>query len=113
MFGLHRLALAVGVTALVVGPALAQRPQQGQRMGGGQRGIAALLQNESVQKELKMDADAVTKVTEAVRKVQASHQDDFAKLRDVPQEERRAKTRELTQKVGEETLKEVSSILKP
>jgi hypothetical protein len=113
MSGLPRIALALGVTALVVGPALAQRPQQGQRQGMQRGGFGSLVQNESVQKELKLDQDAVTKATEAVRKVQENHRDDFAKLRDLSQEERRTKTRELTRTVNEETLKALGDVLKP
>jgi hypothetical protein len=114
-----RVVLALGLIALLAGPALAQQQQrqrgQGRGQGGGfgQGGIGALLNNESVQKELKMDAGQVDKVKEAVKQVTDKHRDDFAKLRDLSQEERRTKTQELTRTVSAETRKAVSDILKP
>jgi hypothetical protein len=108
--------LALGLVALLAGPALAQ--QERQRGGGGGRGfgqfgLAGLVQMEPVQKELKLDQEQVTKVKDAVQKVQAKHQDDFAKLRDLPREEQQPKRQELTRTVNEETLKAISDILKP
>lgn len=78
-----------------------------------QGGVAALLKSESVQKELKLDADQVDKVKAAVQKVEENHKGDFAKLKDASQEERRSKGRELTQSVSTETLTAVGDILKP
>ena len=60
-----------------------------------------------------MDKDQADKAAEAVKKVTDKHADDFAKLRDVAQEERPAKTQELTKTVNEETLKAVGELLKP
>jgi hypothetical protein len=88
-----------------------QRPQQGQRPGAG--GLGALLENESVQKELKLDQEQVDKVKGAIQKVQEKHRDDFAKLRGLPQDEQRAKRQELSRAVSTETLAAVSEILKP
>ncbi len=114
MRSLSRIALTVSLAALLAGPASAQQRQP--RQGGGrmgQGGLAGLLQNESVQKELKIDKDQAGKVAEAVKQVRDAHRDDFAKLRDASQEERRAKMQELTRTVSEETLKAVGTILKP
>jgi hypothetical protein len=108
------VVLALGLTVVLASPAFAQRRGQGQGQGGrgpGGGGIAGLLQNESVQKELKFDKEEADKVKDAVQKVRDKHADDFAKLRDGPQEERRQKTQELNKTVSEETLKSVSGIL--
>jgi len=106
-----RVALAVTVVALLAGPSLAQ--QQRQRGQGGQGGVATLLLNESVQKELKIESEQATKVKDAVQKVQDAHKDEFAKLRDLGQEERATKARELNQTVTTEVLAGVADILKP
>jgi Spy/CpxP family protein refolding chaperone len=103
--------LALCAALLLASPAFAQR-QQGQRGGGfGQGGIGGLLQNESVQKELKLEQAQIDKVKEVVTKVQDNHKDDFAKLRDLAQDERRTKGQELNQTVSEEVLKGVGDIL--
>ena len=109
------LVLAIGVTGLIAAPAFAQRqPGQGRGFGGGQfGGIAGLLRNESVQKELKMDKEQADKVAEAAKKVQDKHQDEFAKLRELSQEEQRTKRAELNRTVSAETLTAVSEVLKP
>src|SRR5947209_4301130 len=78
---LHRIVLTLGLVALLAVPALAQ--QQQQRRGGGAQNFATLLQNDSVQKELKIDKDQADKVKEAAQKVMTAHQDDQAKLRDI------------------------------
>jgi hypothetical protein len=108
-------ALTTGLIAVLSAPALAQRqPGQGRGFGGGQfGGIGGLLRNESVQKELKMEKDQVDKTTEAVRKVRDKHADEFAKLADLSQEERRTKSAELNRTVSAETLTAVSEVLKP
>jgi len=104
--------LTLGLAVLLAGPALAQQRGQGRGPGGqGGGGIAGLLTNESVQKELKIDKDNADKVKEAVQKVRDKHADEFTKLRDLPQEERRQKSQELTKAVSEETLKAVSGML--
>jgi hypothetical protein len=114
-----RMALTVGLVVALAGFASAQPPRGGQGRGGfgggagGFGGVGFLIRNEAVQKELKMDKDQADKAAEAVKKVTDKHADDFAKLRDVAQEERRAKTQELTKTVNEETLKAVGEVLKP
>jgi hypothetical protein len=121
---LCKTALVLGLAVLLTGPAFAQRqrgqgqggqgqPGRGQRGGGpgGGGGIGGLLQNESVQKELKIDKAEADKLKEAVTKVQDQHKDAIAKLRDLPQNERRTKGEELNKTVNEETLKAVSGIL--
>jgi hypothetical protein len=113
-----RFALVMSLLALLASSAFSQQPQPGQRGqrgggGGGPGSVASLLQNESVQKELKVDKDQADKVKEAVQQVQDKHKDEFAKLRDLSQEERRAEGQKLNRAVSEETLKAVDPILKP
>ncbi|MFO0808387.1 MAG: hypothetical protein U0746_07175 [Gemmataceae bacterium] len=110
-----RVVLSLGLAAALAGPAAAQRNQQpgGGRGMGGNASFGALLQNEAVQKELKMEKDQADKVIEAVKKVQEKHADDFAKLRDLSQDERRTKTQELTATVNGETLTAIGDMMKP
>lgn len=111
---LGRMALTIGLVAVLAGTASAQRQRGGQGRGGfGGGGVGFLISNEAVQKELKMDKDQADKATEAVKKVREKHADDFSKLRDVPQDERRTKMQELSKEVNEETLKSVGEVLKP
>ena len=106
-------AVTIGAIAVLSSPALAQR-QQGRGFGGGQfGGIGSLIRNESVQKELKMEKDQVDKATEAARKIREKFADESAKLRELPEEERRAKSAELNRTVAAETLVAVSEVLKP
>jgi hypothetical protein len=112
------MALTIGLVVALASTASAQRQRGGQGRGGfgggfAGAGVGFLISNEAVQKELKLDKDQVDKATEAVKNVREKHADDFAKLRDVPQEERRAKMQELTKAVNDETLKGVSEVLKP
>jgi hypothetical protein len=108
--------LALGLAVLLAGPVLAQDQQQRQRPGRGSGragGVAGLLTNESVQKELKIDEAQAGKVKDAVQKVQDAHKDDFAKLRDLSGEEQRTKREELSKTVNSEVLGAVGDILKP
>jgi hypothetical protein len=75
---LCKLALVFGVVALLASPVLAQ-PGGGR---GGMGGPGQLLRIEKVQKDLGLDKDAVTKVEDAIKKVQEDNKDDVAKLRD-------------------------------
>jgi len=112
-----QVVLLAGSIVLLIPPAWAQAPEGrgGRRgeprnmMGGGMIGM--LLNNESVQKELKLDSDQVNKVKEAVEKVAQGHREDFAKLRDLGPEERRAKGQEIMQSASADSLKAVSDIL--
>lgn len=104
-FGLFVVAAAV--IALAASPALAQRQRPG---GGGAPGMGAvsnltLLQNKSVQDELKLSDDQVAKVKDAAQKQAAAR----PSLQGLQGEERAAKMRELS-KEGD---KLVADILKP
>lgn len=109
--------LTLGLAALAANPSFAQRQPGGQGRGGfggaGQGGVANLIRNEAVQKELKMDKEQTDKATEAVKKVTDKHAEEFTKLRELAQEERRTKTTELTKIVSEETLVALGEVLKP
>lgn len=108
-------ALAMGL-AVFAADASAQQRQPGQGRGfagGGRGGVSSLLRNEAVQKELKMDKEQTDKAAEAIKKVQDKHADDFAKLREIPREERREKTTELTKVISTETMTAISEVLKP
>jgi hypothetical protein len=108
-----RIALTLSLAALLAVPALAQRQPGGgfgQRGGGG---LGTLVQNESVQKELKVEKDTADKLKEAVTKVTDAHKDEQAKIQALPQAERAPERQKLTATINEETLKAVSEILKP
>src|SRR5437764_350856 len=113
-----RFVFILGLSVFLASPLFSQQPQRGQRGQGGGGGpggggLGALLQNESVQKELTIDKDQAEKVKEAVQQVQDKHKDEFAKLRDLSQEERRTKGRELSTTVSAEVLKAAGEVLKP
>src|SRR5690349_17966470 len=110
------LALALGLITALAAPAVAQQRQRGQRCqfaGRGQGGVGMLAENESVQKELNVEKDQADKIKEAVGKARDSHSDEFAKLQDLSQDERRTKAEELGRTVSEETLKSLADVLKP
>ncbi|HZT79304.1 MAG TPA: hypothetical protein VFA26_03730 [Gemmataceae bacterium] len=78
---LGKVVLALGVAALMCAPALAQQGRRGGGGFGGGASLSMLVQNKSVQDELKLDKDQVTKAEEAIKKVQEDLKDDYAKLR--------------------------------
>ncbi len=112
-----RVAIVFGLALLLAVPAAAQQRQRGQGQGRGQGrggfGVGGLINNEGVQKELKLDGDQLEKAKAAVQKVQEKHQDEFAKLQDLSREEQGAKRAALQQTVSAESFKELDSILKP
>jgi hypothetical protein len=115
MRSISRVGLVFGLTLLLAVPAFAQQRQRGQGQGRGGRGgggYGALISIEAVQKELKLDGDQVEKATAAVREVREKHADDFAKLQDLDQQERREKMMGLTKTVNDETVKSLDGILK-
>jgi Spy/CpxP family protein refolding chaperone len=109
-----KMLLTLGVVALVSSPALAQRPQRPQPGGGpGQLTGAALLANKSVQEELKLNEDQTKKIEDTRKAIDDKFKDDRAKLREIrDMTERREKTAELNKKIGEETTKALSGVLK-
>ncbi len=102
---LCKVALVIGVIALMAGPALAQR-----RGGFGfGRGPDQLLRVEKVQKDLGLDKDQVTKVTEALTKVNEDMRDERQKLfsPDTSPEERA----EIRKKISEAQNKALAGVL--
>jgi hypothetical protein len=105
MRALCKVCLVIGLAVVLAGPAKAQGP----RGGGG--GVAQLLQNKSVQDELKLDKDQMDMLRTALTKFQQAHSDDLAKLRD--QGTSREERMELMKKLNEASQKAVADILKP
>jgi hypothetical protein len=120
MRGLCKVFLTLAVVAVMAMPALAQQRQrqgQGQGRGGpgmfGGGGIGMLAQNKSVQEEIKLTDDQATKVKDYGTKAGEKAREEFQKLQDVPQEERREKMQAMMKTANEEAEKELGGILKP
>jgi hypothetical protein len=120
MRSFSRAVFVVGVALLLVVPAMAQQRQRGQGQGRGGRGggfggpgLAGLIRNEGVQKELGLTSDQTQKAEEAVQKVSEKYQDERATLRDLSPEERREKMTALNTKINDESLKALHDVLKP
>jgi hypothetical protein len=103
------LVLGLGVALLLAGAAEAQQF----RRGAGLVGPAMLVQNESVQQELKLSEDQVGKVKEFGQKLREKFQDEFAQLRQLEQKERAQKGQELMKKVEAEGAKALKELLEP
>jgi hypothetical protein len=97
-----RVALKGALTmCLAVGLMTAAYAQQ------GRGGLAGLLTNPSVKKELKLTDDQLTKVQDALGKVQEKHKDSFTKFLQMSKEEQRKVVRSFT----EDYNKAVASVL--
>jgi hypothetical protein len=81
--------------------------------GAGIGGYDMLLQNESVQKELKIESDQIIKVKEIIRGVRRKYSAELEKLRDLNAEEKRAKVAVIFRTVSRETLERLTDALKP
>lgn len=101
-----RSAAALGVIALLSAPALAQGPRGG---GMGMGGGLMLLQNEGVQKELKLTDEQVSKAREAGQDLRDRFSADLQSFRDKTDAERR----EVMEKMSGDTKKILAGILKP
>jgi Spy/CpxP family protein refolding chaperone len=116
MRAFSKMVLALGLVALMVAQAQAQRPGGGRGgfgfgagMGGG--GVM-LLTNKGVQQELKVSDDQASKLEALAEELGTKQREQFQKLQDVPQEERREKMQELGQAFAAQLRKGVSDILK-
>src|SRR6267142_6878169 len=119
-----RVAVTLVLAVLIGGLATAQQ-QRGQRgqggggFGGGMFGGGmfntpdTLLMIESVQKELKLSEDQVKKIKDVTSQLFTKHKEDFSKLQDLPQEERREKGQEIQKTMSAERKKELDGLLKP
>jgi len=117
---------ALGMTAVMASSAFAQPGGAGGRgrgnfgggfggMGGRQQSTVMLAGNEAVQKELGLTEDQIAKVKTLGEEARAELRpsgDGFAGLRDLPEDERRAKMTELMAKQAE-TSKAVAEKYKP
>ena len=103
--------VGLGLVALLTSPALAQGRGFGMMRGGG--GISALLSNESVQKELKLDDAQLTKVKELAEKNREKMMAAREETKDLDQEERMKKMQELMKEMNESTIKAVGEFMKP
>jgi Spy/CpxP family protein refolding chaperone len=104
--------LGLGAATLLAGLALAQRPQFGGGMGMG----GNLLNNESVQKELKLSKDQVDKIKGVEKQLEpkrAEVRKKMADLGDVGFQERMEKARELNKPIQDEETKALAGILTP
>jgi hypothetical protein len=102
MRGAMKWTLAVCLALGLVGVAVAQRGMMG--MGGN---LGFLAMNPGVQKELKVTDEQKDKLKEAATKVREDHKDDFAKFRDLSDEEKQ----KLMKAVSEETDKALGKVL--
>src|SRR5215468_7544344 len=92
------LVIAVAVVTLVASPAWAQRGRRGGPFGGRMPGLM-LLNQKSVQEDLKLTEDQAKKVEEAATKMMEA----FQGLRDLDEAERPKKLEELN-KEGNKTV---------
>lgn len=114
------LVLAVGCYAVLVGSYAQAQPQRrpggfgGLGFGGlGFGGLAEVLRREDVRKELELLDDQVAQLEKLADSRREKMRDLFSGLRDVPQEERAAKVRELFQKSQQDLEAEIGKILLP
>jgi len=105
---LFRSMVGLGLVAMLTSPALAQ----GRGGRGGGMGLAALLGNASVQKELKLDDQQIEKGKELAEKMRAESREKSQGLQDLSQEEQRTKRQEITKEINESTLKSAGTFLK-
>ena len=102
--------------ALVASPAVTQQKKGfggGFGFGGGTMTAGMLLANEGVQKEIKLTEDQIAKIKEVSQKIRDKFAEDFQKLQDLDQQERREKGAQVFAKLNEETTKELGAVLKP
>ncbi len=111
----------VGLLVLAAVPALAQDRQGGRRGGGfgrggagGGMGAAQLVAIEAVQKELELVDDQKSEITKITEESRQGLGDLFGGLRDLPDEERQAKMREMQEKLAaqnKETEEKINKVL--
>jgi hypothetical protein len=105
-----KVLVALTALALLASPAWAQRGRGRGRGGGG--GPEALLGNEGVQKELKLDKDQIEKVTEYAKKATAKRDEFRKEIADLSDDEKMEKRTAFNKKMNEEGTKFVKGLLK-
>jgi Spy/CpxP family protein refolding chaperone len=113
---LCKVFLTLAVVALLASPALSQQPRPPFGGGFGTMGPVQLLQNKSVQEELKISEDQLKKITDAAKPVSdlQREQSELFRNRDLSREEREKKQTELREKLtkaNETVMKDVKGIL--
>jgi hypothetical protein len=103
MRGLGRAFAAVSTLALFVSAAHAQ--------GGRGMGMGSPITNKSVQEELKLAPEQVSKVQTLADSLREKMRPEFQKLQDLAPEERMEKMQELARSSREETVKGLKDIL--
>src|SRR5271165_5673796 len=109
---LSKTIVALGLVALMAGPALAQqgRGGRGGRGFGGGGGIGMLLSNASVQQELKLDATQIEKAKELSTKLREKV---TAATQGLEGQERFTKMREMSTALNTEANTSAKEFLKP
>jgi len=98
------------LSAALTTDALAQGPRGGGMMGG--RGLAALLSNEGVQKELKLDEAQITKATELATKAREKMAEARESLQSLEGPERMQKMQAMMHEMNASIKKDASEFLK-
>jgi hypothetical protein len=106
-----RSMVGLGLVAMLAVPAFAQGRGGFGRGGGG--GLAMLLGNASVQKELKLNDEQVGKAKEVSEKIGGETREKFQGLQDLSPEERREKMVAITKETNDATIKAAGEFLKP
>jgi Spy/CpxP family protein refolding chaperone len=102
----RNILLAMGAACVLVLPAPAQSPFA--RLSAA--GVGTMVDNERVQKELRLTDDQTTKCKAVYAKIQAKYQETFEKLRAQKQPQQ---ILDLTKSVNQETLKAFAAVLTP
>jgi len=113
MRSLSKLVLAMGLVVLSISPAQAQGQGRGGFGMGGGGGAAGLLSNKGVQEEIKATSSQAEKLDSFAQNLREKQREQFQKLQDLSQEDRREKMQELTRNANAEVRKGVADILKP
>ena len=105
--------VGLGLVALLAGPALAQGGGRGGFGMGGGGGVAMLIGNESVQKELKLDDTQVAKAKEVAEKNMEKMRAAREENQGLEREEMMKKMQELGKEMNASTKKAIGEFLKP
>jgi hypothetical protein len=106
---LSKTIVALGLVALMAGPALAQQGRGGGRgLGFGGGGISMLLTNASVQQELKLDAAQIEKAKGVAEK---AREKVTAALEGLEGQERFTKMREISPGINDEVNKAITGFM--
>ncbi len=100
----------LGLVAVLANPAFAQGRGG---FGRGFGGLSGWLNNESVQKELKLDDTQITKAKEVAQKIGDERRSKMEGFQDLSQEERREKMQTVNRELNEMTMKQIGEFMKP